>query len=597
MAIFKRKPFFVLLLLGLLWGCKSGKITQLAEKQVLKVTPSPLALHGDSVRFNLSAKLPSAVLKAGALYEVQVSYHPESADPLFLGSINFDAANFSAGGEQPELSQPFAFLYDEKYAKGQVYVKGILRKNDKIKESAAMPVPGAFGVITSSQLSQPFYGVSYIAHGYAPKDEHRSKSFDFFFSHSRPTFGSRGKRSKIAKDIESYLTAQKPITAINILGMHSPEGTTQANTKVVHKRSKAVEDYLKTLFKDSESAPNLIQKPVIESWAAFKTLLEANTKISDAQKEAIGKVVDGAGGFTEKERRLRALPAYRLLSGEIYPLLRKVKAEVASVIKGPTETEIITTAQEIAKGKESADKLTAAQLSFGAHKTADLKTRRAIYEALVKKDDGFAAYNNLGAVYLEMAEQESETSKKMALIDKALPLLEKSAEKIETPEGLVNMASVQMMKGDHKAAEKTLAKVTGENSAAVNKSANALRGIEAIRHGRYAEAIQFLSAAPKNSMLTYNKALAVLLQAGQKNQADGYGRAMEMFRDAVAADSRNAYAHYGLALAAARTKNNTEMLKALAKAVEISPELKKRAATDLEFAPFKTLAAFKNVLK
>ncbi len=594
---------FVFILLSLFTGCTMNQMTQLAGEQELTVTPSPLELHGDSVRFTMSAKLPVGMLKPGSIYEVEVSYQPEGGSEIFLGMVTFNEFDFAGSAEAPSLSQRFSFLYDEALKNGQVYVKGTVRKDDKVKETPKIPVPnGGMGVITTSRLGLPTYYVSYIDHGYDASEEYESYSADFFFLKGKSDLRSSQKRSEEGKKLQDYVAAQNPTRTVNIVGMHSPEGPTNINNQLANDRPKVVEQYYKELmerydYQEDEQGLNFVIKPVVENWAKFTDLIKENATLSQTQKDEILSIVNGPGNFVSKELKLQALPSYRILLREIYPPLRTAQAEMLRIKDKLTEPEIMVLAQKIAKGEESADKLSDAQLAYAAYKTPDLKEKEMMYQAAIKKNDGFAAYNNLAAVYLEMAQQESDPTKMMAMIDKAIAPLEKSLEKQESPEALANMAGIKIMKGQEEEAFAMLEKISASPSSAVGMSANALKGYAAIRTGNYAEATQMLSSAGNNATVLYNKALAFLLKASVEMADDGYKRAATMFEDAINANQKNAHAHYGLAIAYARIGDEAKMAEALAKAAAASQELKKRAVTDLEFLAFREASAFMNALK
>ena len=59
----------------------------------------------------------------------------------------------------------------------------------------------------------------------------------------------------------------------------------------------------------------------------------------------------------------------------------------------------------------------------------------------------------------------------------------------------------------------------------------------------------------------------------------------------------NAVEYYLMAVAAARTKNTKEMAVALSKAIDMQPDLKNWAATDISFYPYKGDAVFMQIMK
>ena len=55
-------------------SCSLKQMTKMAEEQELKVNPSPLELHGDSIIFDMSATLPVKMLKKNKVYTLKTWY-------------------------------------------------------------------------------------------------------------------------------------------------------------------------------------------------------------------------------------------------------------------------------------------------------------------------------------------------------------------------------------------------------------------------------------------------------------------------------------------------------------------------------------------
>ena len=58
----------------LLSSCALNSMIKLAEQQDLTVTPKPLEVHADSVKFEMSAVLPVKMLPSGKVYTVNTFY-------------------------------------------------------------------------------------------------------------------------------------------------------------------------------------------------------------------------------------------------------------------------------------------------------------------------------------------------------------------------------------------------------------------------------------------------------------------------------------------------------------------------------------------
>ena len=55
-------------------GCTLSKMIKMAKDQKLTVAPNPLEVHGDSVKFNVSANLPVNMLRKNKIYTVNTFY-------------------------------------------------------------------------------------------------------------------------------------------------------------------------------------------------------------------------------------------------------------------------------------------------------------------------------------------------------------------------------------------------------------------------------------------------------------------------------------------------------------------------------------------
>lgn len=127
----------ILLAILTLSGCSITKMAKLASDQQLTVNPNPLELHGDSVKFDLSATLPVKMLVKEKEYIVNVVYQYGDQE-LALESIVFKAADYPNSNEsQPTASESFSFAYTDAMKSGNVVVKGIARDPRKDQEEAA----------------------------------------------------------------------------------------------------------------------------------------------------------------------------------------------------------------------------------------------------------------------------------------------------------------------------------------------------------------------------------------------------------------------------------------------------------------------------
>lgn len=584
-------------------SCTLNKMLKLAKEQELTVMPSPLELHGDSVIFTMSAKLPVKMLKKGTTYSLKTSYKPTNAEGISLEDIVFKGDDFKNATTQPKMEQRFSFGYEDRLERGELKIKGIAAKGTKTKETPEMTLTE--GIITTSRMAQPTFYANYIPHKYENKEEYEPQYMEFFFERGKSELRKSEIKGKEAQRMEAYVSAKLPTRTVSITGMHSPEGPTSINSRLANERPKAVEEYYKQLLKKYNSEKdaagiNFVNKPVIENWTAFKEALKDYKKLNDTQKNQVLAIIDGPGDFVSKELKLQTLPFYGAMFRDLYPPLRTAKTEILKIKPKMTDAEVIVLAKKIANGQESASNLTPEQIAFAATQTPDLAEKEKIYQAAINQYDANYSYNNLGAVYLDMAKKATTVEERNELIDKAITQFELSIKRNATAEAHANLAGALLMKGDIKGSEENLAKASGAGNPDVGTTVNALKGYAAIRKGDYDVAIQALSSGGNDPIVIYNKALAYLLKASHLasiGATPDYAKAESAFAEAMSADANNGYAFYGAAITALRMKKTDKTLEYLEKAVKANAKLKERAVKDLEFKSLWKDARFLNILK
>jgi len=579
-----------------LTGCTLGKMIKLAKNQQMTVTPNPLELHGDSVRFEMSALLPVKMLKKNTTYTLLTSYKygEKSAS---LGEVKFNGNDLpNAASEQPRVSNKFAFAYAEDMKRGNVEIEGVAAiSNGKSKKTPTMQV--ATGVITTSRLVRDVYYVSYAPTGYDGREELVPTNVEFFFEQGKANLRASESKSARGKFLDAFIAKKNVTRSITILGTHSPEGSELINTNLSGDRAKVIQDYYKARmkkfdYKKQADSFNFIIKPVVQDWTLFLALLEANTSIDQSQKDKIKNIVNGSGAsFVEKEKQLKALPSYNAIFKSIYPVLRTARTEILTPKVKKTEAEISTIAKNVGSGSVSADSLNNEELLHAATLTPDLSEREGIYKAAVKKADSYQAHNNLGAVYLEQAMKSTDNTAKMRLVDLAITHLETSAKKQSNAEATNNLGVAYLMKGENqKGIDRITEGLTLTSAGENQKGVNGVKGALEIKRGSYDAAIATLSAARQSADNSFNKGLAYLLKKDFQNAETSLNEAIEQ-------NSSDAKAYYVKAVNGARMNNKSTVITNLAKAVSLDSNLKAWFTEDLEFANFKDDAEVRDALK
>ena len=584
----------ILLAILTMSGCSITKMAQLAKDQQVNVNPKPLELHGDSVKFDMSATLPVKMLLKEKEYVVNVVYQYGDQE-LALDAIVFKAEDFPQSAETPPAAnKSFAFAYKPEMKKGMVIIKGVAKDPKKGKEVAAEPMPVAPGIITTSQLVKPVYYAAYTDHGYNNQEELVPTKIDFFFDQGRSNLKYSERRSKRGKEFEAFIAEKNVTRTVTITGTHSPEGTERINSKLSNDRASVIEKYYRSQmdkydYKGVADSIKFIIKPIVDDWNGLKEALSSYEGISAEQKSEILNIVNGPGQFGDKEKALHKLASYKKVFKDVYPGLRSAKTEILIVKDKKTDAEISVLAKEIVAGTASQDTLSIEELMYAASLTPALSEQEAIYKAAIAKADSWNAHANLGAVYVAMAREDaSKTAEYAALAETQLDL---ANAKQESAQAYTSAASVYAIQGNLAKAKDAYTKAS--SLSADSETAQGLNGVKGyldIRTADYKSAVTALSSSNSTSDNAFNLGLAYLLNKDNDN-------ALTSFGDAIAANAENADAYYASAVAQARKGNADKVIENIKKAIELNAELKSAAINDLEFQNYVANVGFAALLK
>lgn len=601
MHINKRK-FIVLAFSGAVFfsGCSLKQMIKLAKQQQLTVTPSPLELHGDSVKGAITAILPVKMLKKNKVYVVNTKYTSgdksvDLGDVIFQQNPDF----LNSKTESPKLAKQFAFAYTDELKRGEVRVKGNAMNMTQTKKVSGEEFPIAKGIITTSRLVQNTSYALYAEHGYNNAEELEPTNIAFAFDKGKSALKKSEKSSENGKYFEGFIAKKNVTRTVTITGSHSPEGTELVNSNLANDRAKVIEAYYRENMakykynKGTQDSINFVLKAQVKDWVAFKDLINADATLDATQKEEILNIVNSpAGEFEDKEKQLRTLKSYKYLVKSVYPKLRTAKTEILTVKLKKSDAEIATLAKQIAEGKIAKDSLTTEQLLYAATLTPLNEEKEAIYTKVSTDSDKWQTYNNLGAVYIAQAIKTPKIEDKKVLADKAITQLTLANQKQESDLAYANLASAYMLKNDH-----INALVAAEKASEISKSsevkqvANSIAGVCEIKVGDYLDAIpQLQNGDAANPIVKYDLALAYLLNRN-------YDKAKLAFDEATTADPNNALAFYGSAITAARLNTIDILTNRLATAIKLDDKLRAKALEDLEFMNFWNNNNFKEAVK
>lgn len=600
-----RKFIYALFAIGMLtfYGCAMNTMMKMAKDQQLTVDPDPLEVHANKVNFEISAVLPVKMLKPNLTYSVEASYDYAGKSAKF-DEIKFVANEFpNRDTQQPRVSEKFEMPYDSEMDKGSLTIIGwgTNDKNGK-KKGPTEKMEIAKGLIVTSQLVKPAYYGAYVSYdykdetvnGWTPDEELEPTNVSFYFSQGSSVLRSSEKKSDRGKFFQAFIAEKNVTRTVTITGTHSPEGSERINSDLSKNRAEKIEEYYGQMmdrydYKGAAESIKFVLKPVVEDWSEFKIALEKYNGVDQSAKSEILNIVNGSGSFEDKEDALHKLSTYKKVFKDIYPDLRAAKTEILTVIEKRTDAEISVLAKQIAEGKLPADTLSYGELAYAAYLTPSLKEKAAIYEATVKTYDNWAAHNNLGAVYLNMSvEGEGDMNTN---VEKAVTQLEISLNKKNSAYAKGNIGSAELMQGN---AEKAYASVSDAVSmnppSKIVYGFNGTKGSIEIMMAKYSDAVKTLSSAADNADNIFNKGLAQVL-------AKDYQNAIITFDELSDKDGDYAMSYYGAAIASSRLGKASDVVDNIKKAVNSDPELKSKAAGDLEFAKFASESGFIDAVK
>lgn len=596
------KLLFPLLILGVLsmTGCALGQMVKAANDNKLTVDPSPLEVHADKVTFTMSAELPAKLLKPKKVFTIS-TYYRYGTNEQQLEEIEFRADDYpNSNTEATAVSQEYSFPFKEGMERGNIEIQGKASnpKNGAYRETPRLGI--AEGLITTSTLVQPSYAAAYADHGYNDQEELIPTNVSFQFDQGKSVFKKSEIEGANGARFAAFIAEKNVTRTVTIIGSHSPEGKDRINSELAQERAAAIETWYREQmdkydYQDMASQIKFIQKPVIDDWTEFKSMLASYSGISSSEKSEYNSIINGTGSFEQKEKQLQKLSTYKKVFDEIYPQLRTAKTEVLTVKPKKTPEQIANLALQIANGRTGADQLSVEELAYAAAKNPSLEEKKKIYEAAAKKNDTWVIHNNLGAVHLQMAMQANARGQRN-LISTALNHFQISNQKKANVEAQANMGMALAMQAQSSAdllpdALAALDKALGMNPGNdIRQGVSGAKGYIQIRQADYNGAVSTLGRAGDSSVDQYNKGLAQLLNKNFRN-------AQTTLESVISSDRGYVWAHYVAAVAAARQDNENKVIEHLRNAVNADSSLKQKALNDLEFRTFSGSQAFIDLLK
>ena len=578
------KPIAIVALAAvLLSSCASlQKMKKDANLIKFKVTPAILETHAGSVDLAIDGKFPiKYFLKKATLVATPVLKY-EGGEKVFE-SVTLQGQSVNANNKVISYTNGGSFSYSN-----QVPFTDAMRLSDlELRVTASKgtksvdfaPIALAKGVIATPTLvvnyPTPIIGVTREKNTtgkYDPNiDIFRRINPDEYTAdiHYLINKAEIRKTELTAADIlklEEYNKAalkdpKKKLKSIEVSSYASPDGALDLNTKLAEKRQVESSKFLTKELKKDEVEATFKTKFTPEDWDGFKEMM-GKSNIQD--KELILRVLSMYTDPEVREREIKNLSqAFTAVASEILPQLRRSKFTTSIDLIGKSDEEISALADS------DPSKLDPAELMYAGTLTKDMNKQLAIYNSFMKVyPQDWRGFNNAGFVLVKQQKYADAKS------------LFEQAEKLNNKEPLIknNLGVCSLKEGDLAKAETYFGAASGAGDAVNNNL-----GILSIIKGEYVKAMKYFGDSDSP-----NTGLARIL-TGDNNAA---------LKSLENCTWEGCYMkEYFKAVVGARTAKENLMYDSLAKAIKMNPELKKTAATDMEFAKYFGEAKFKEIVK
>lgn len=348
--------------------------------------------------------------------------------------------------------------------------------------------------------------------------------------------------SQAVKAMEKVLADKNAqITNMFIYISNSPEGTERLNKNLANNRFRSAKTFFEKDLKLANTAmannPKfVVQQTVSENWNGLYMLLQ-NSDIKN--KEQIINELKNAPNATERNKVIDTyINKVPELKDVILPILRRADFFVFYTVP--------TTVQEDV------------QLTYFLPQLTE-KT------PAVTAQSNWQLLNDLAVMAIDNKEY-----------GKARKLLEAAAVLKEDPTVNNNLGIIHAHMGHKREASQYFDK------AKLRKEARYNMGLILMQNGEYAKAIPYLQNHPN-----INLAFSQLMNNDNKAALNTFHKIK----------LNNAMDYYLMAVAAARTKDTQEMTASLNKAIQMQPNLKNWAASDISFYPYKGDPVYMQIIK
>lgn len=543
-----------------LFGCAKFNLDQVKYE----VKPSPLELHGDSVKWTISASYPEKLVPKKADIVITPVLKFQGGEKVF-DPIRYQGEKSTgngqvlshAGGKIKPVNLSVAYAEGMQNAELHLRVSASVKGKEKYNEST--PTPIALGTIVTPLLVQNDERFSAAPHGYGPI--YKTAKVSFYFPYNSASLRPGEKNSEEMKSLKAFVAAQQKDGAVferfEINGWASPDGESFINNELSQDRSTAAKSFLEGSFKSAikGSSVSFVVNGKGADTDGFNTLLNS----SPVDNKGAVKSKIGSNAMNSDFKALGS-SVYQTLEQQVFTPLRRAEATLTVKQRQKTEEELRKLA--LANGDLALPEFLFAASTLLSDPAQQLQV---LDFAAQKFPSDYQPYNNRGVIFANQGKwAEAKTEFKKA--EKIAP----SAADVAN-----NLGAIALKEGNKEEAKKHLAK---SNAAEAKYN----MGILQVKSGDYSAA-----SASFGNNCTFNAALAKVLSGAPTQAASTLD---------CGADKDKAIASYLKAIAAARSGGEQGVFEHLRKAIGGDASLKAKAKKDVEFLNYREKADFKDIV-
>ena len=553
----RKNLIFILSVCSVLAFTSCSKMGPLSASN-FTVTPNPLETKGGQVPATINGAFPEKYMKKNAVVTVipELRYGngqvAKGAGSTFQGEKvlgNDQMISYRLGGR---YTMKTAFDFVPAMQKSDMYLTFSARRGNKKINIPAVKV--AEGVVATSELYKQLLlsDGGCIAPDSFQRVNARKQEANIKFLVNQANL----RRSELKNNsVQEFVAMLKRINAdreklnirnVEVQAYASPEGGFSFNDKLAGKRQNTSEAYVKSQLKQTGVATGIDAHYTAQDWDGFQKLVQASN-IQD--KDVILRVLSMYKDPEQREQQIRNMSeAFRELADGILPELRRSRLIINYETIGRSDEQIKT------QYATDATKLGVEEMLYYATLEDNMAKKEEIYKRTAEYyDKDYRALNNLATLAF-MKGDEMEATRYLERALRVNP---------QAPEALANLGIMELVNGNVKEAETSIAKALGEQN--VNVAIGSLN----LAKGNFAQAEKDFEDVNSNS--------AALAQLMNKNYA-----AAAATLDKVA--NPNALTDYLHAIVAARRGNKFAAESYLKEALKKDPSLKTYADNDLELS-------------